>query len=203
MKMQTIIFFVRHGNVYNPTNVWYGRLPNFGLSKEGEKQIEQTANFLAKQNIDRLFSSPLLRAKQTATIINKKLRLPAINFTQDLLEIDSSLQGTSFSYIKTLNYDVFASSAKKDIQGETIEEVLTRMQKFVTSIINNHAGEKIVAVSHGDPIMLIKAALEGLPIINDSLRPGSARYMQQGEIYKITCDENIPLILESVFKPLL
>lgn len=198
--METIIYFVRHGKVYNPTDVWYGRLPRFGLSKEGQQQIEQTAKFLAKEQIDYLYTSPLLRAKQTADIIKRKLKLPKLRFSKDLLEIESSFQGTSFSYIKTLNYDVFAGPGK-DTKGETIEEVANRMQQFIHTMIKKHPGKKIVAVSHGDPIMLVKATLTGLPIVNESLRPGPEKYIQQGEIYKVVCDANIPLTIESIFKP--
>lgn len=198
--MNTDIYFVRHGKVYNPTNVWYGRLPRFELDKEGREQIGQTAKFLAKEHIDYIYTSPLLRAKQTADSIKQKLKLRKMRFSKDLLEIKSSLQGTSFSYIKTLNYNVFAGPGS-GITGETIEEVADRMQQFIHTVIKKHPGKKIVAVSHGDPIMLVKAKLKGLPIINESLRPGPEEYIQQGEIYKVTCDEYIPLTIQSVFKP--
>ena len=73
--MKTIIYFVRHGKVYNPTDILYGRLPRFGLAEEGIQQIEQTATYLKQEAIDVLYSSPLLRAKQTAEIIQKRLGL--------------------------------------------------------------------------------------------------------------------------------
>lgn len=198
--MRTSIYFVRHGHVYNPTNIWYGRLPDFALSKEGKKQIEQTAAFLAGEDINYIYTSPMLRAKQTADIIKQKLTLRKIHFSKDLLEIKSSLQGMSFNYIQTLNYDVFAGPGK-DIKGETIQEVANRMQQFIHTMIKKHPGKKIAAVTHGDPIMLVKAALTGLPIINDSLRPGPEAYIQQGEVYKVACDEYLPLTITSVFKP--
>lgn len=198
--MNTFIYFVRHGKVYNPTDVWYGRLPRFALSKEGKAQIEQTAKFLAKEDINYIYTSPLLRAKQTADIIKHKLKLRKMRFAKDLLEIKSSLQGTSFNYIKKLNYNVFAEPGS-GITGETIEEISDRMQQFIRTMIKKHPGKKIVAVSHGDPIMLVKAKLQGLPITNESLRPGPENYIQQGEVYKVTCDEYIPLTIESIFKP--
>lgn len=198
--MTTSIYFVRHGKVYNPTDIWYGRLPSYGLQKEGQEQIKQTAKFLAKEHIDVLYTSPLLRAKQTADIINQKLKLPKIHFSKDLLEINSSLQGSSFTYLHSLNYDVFAAPSR-DITGETIEEAFARIEKFMHIIIKKYPGKKIVAVSHGDPLMIAKAIIEHLPKENVSIRPGSEKYVQLGEVYKINCDENIPLTLTSVFKP--
>jgi broad specificity phosphatase PhoE len=199
--MQTSIYFVRHGKVYNPTDILYGRLPRFGLAEEGKQQIAQTAHYLSRQGIDLLYSSPLLRAKETAEIIRKKLNLPKIHFSKYLLEILTSLQGTSFTYIRTLNYDVFAGPDKKDISGETIEEVAARVEKFMSYVIKTHPGKKVVAVTHGDLLMLLQAKFAGLPIVNASIRPGEENYVQTGEVYKVTCDENIPLMLESVFKP--
>lgn len=198
--MRTSIYFVRHGKVYNPTDIWYGRLPRFGLDKEGQEQIQQTAAFLTKEKINRIYTSPILRAKQTADIIKEKLKFSKLYFAKDLLEIKSSMQGTSFSYISKINYNVFAEPGKH-IQGETIEDVSNRMQQFIQKMIKKHPGKNIVAVSHGDPIMLVRAAITGQPITNESIRPGSNEYIQQGEIYKVTCDEYIPLMIESIFKP--
>src|SRR5262249_50189343 len=100
----------------------------------------------------------------------------------------------------TLNYNIFAGPGS-GITGETIEDVANRMQQFLHHMIKKHPGKKIVAVSHVDPIMLIKATLIGKPIINESIRPGPEEYIQQGEVYKVTCHEYIPLTVESVFKP--
>jgi len=200
--MQTTIYFVRHGKVYNPADILYGRLPYFGLAQEGKKQIAQTAHYLKTQHIDILYSSPILRAKQSAMIIQEQLGLPKIHFSKQLLEIQTSLQGNSFTYIRSLNYDVFAGPGKK-IVGETIYEVYNRVEKFVDYVIKNHAGKRVVAVTHGDLMMLLKAKFERLPIINESIRPGENQYFTQGEVYKVTCDETTPLSLTSVFKPTL
>lgn len=199
--MKTIIYFVRHGKVHNPKNIWYGRLPRFRLDDEGKKQIEQTANYFKNLNIDQIYSSHQLRAKQTAEIIRKKLNLSKVNFSKYLLEIKSSLQGSHFDYIKTLSYDVFAASHKENITGEAIEDVAARMKKFMHYIIKKHPGQKIIAVSHGDPLMLVKALLENLPIENASLRPGPENYIQHGEIYEVVCNETGPQNLKSIFKP--
>lgn len=198
--MKTVIYFVRHGEVYNPTNVWYGRLPKFGLSEDGKKQIVKTASFLKKANIDMIYSSPLLRAKQTVEIIKQTLNVP-LHYSDLLFEIKSSLQGTSFGYIQTLAYDVFAGKDKKDIVGETIEDVMARIETFMQEMIKKYPGKKIVAVTHGDLIMLVRARLTHLPIENASLRPEPDKYVQHGEVYQVTCNEKIPLTLKSVFKP--
>lgn len=167
--MKTYIYFVRHGEVYNPKKIWYGRLPNHGLSKKGREQIEETAKYLKNKQIDIIYSSPLLRAKQSAEIIRKKLKLPKVHLSKNLLEVQSSLQGSPDEYMLSINYDYFVS-AEKQITGETIQELSDRMQEFIKRVVKLHKGKNIAVVSHGDPIVAVKVSAMGLPLSIDSLR---------------------------------
>lgn len=199
--MKTNIYFVRHGEAVNPDDIWYGRLPGFALSEKGKKEIEQAAEFLSDKNIKTIYSSPLLRTKQSAEIIRSKLNLPLIHFSRNLLEVKSSLQGRSFTYIRSINFNVFAHRGSQII-GETIEEMAKRMQKFIAHVTRAYKGKNIVVVGHGDPIMIVKAMIQGLPIKNESLRPGGEKYIQHGEIYLAEFENSKSPTIRSVFKPL-
>lgn len=179
--MTTKIFFVRHGEVDNPNKIWYGRFSGFPLSANGEKQILKTAQFLSAHDINAIYASPLLRTKQSAKIIADTLRL-SVNYSDHLLEVHSSLQGKTFDCIASHWAENIYASSKNKIIGETIEQLSERMQKFITKIIKSHAGKNIVAVSHGDPIMIVKAHVEKLPIKIDSIRPVSG-YIERGGMY--------------------
>lgn len=196
--MQTTIYFVRHGDVHNPENIWYGRLPRYRLSKKGRKQIEQTANFLLPQNIDFIYTSPLLRARQTAQIISEKMHLP-IHLSKKLLETHSSLQGQSFTYLHSIQFDVYASSTNK-IVGETLDELGDRMRSFIKDIVRKHAGKKVLAVSHGDPIMAVNVLANNLPI-NNSTMHDRTNYVTHGEVVIITYDADSPIKIARIFKP--
>ena len=67
-----LLYLLRHGatdnNVANPPRL-QGRLANPGLSVPGRKQVEHTADFLAARQIDAVYTSPLLRARETAAIL--------------------------------------------------------------------------------------------------------------------------------------
>ncbi len=179
--MTTRIFFVRHGEVNNPNKIWYGRLPGFSLSQNGKIQIAKTAQLLAKKNISAIYSSPLLRTSETAKIIADTLNLP-INYSDDLLEIESSMQGRTRDYVlaNTINFNVYSSS-ENNITGETIKDVAERTREFIDKIIKNHSGKNIAAVTHGDSILIAKALIEKLPITIDSIRPKG--YFKQGGTY--------------------
>ena len=68
MTTQTSIFFVRHGHVYNPQKILYGRLPGFRLSDLGREQAQAAAVALRDIPLAAAFSSPQLRTRQTAAI---------------------------------------------------------------------------------------------------------------------------------------
>ncbi|NDD26560.1 MAG: histidine phosphatase family protein, partial [Actinobacteria bacterium] len=59
------IHLVRHGEVYNPSGVLYGRLPNFHLSDKGKLMAEAAAQELKMQNfpVKAIFTSPLVRTQ--------------------------------------------------------------------------------------------------------------------------------------------
>ena len=69
MAEQTRIHLVRHGEVYNPKHVLYGRLPGFRLSDKGIRQAQAVANALADRDIVAVIASPLQRAQETAAPI--------------------------------------------------------------------------------------------------------------------------------------
>lgn len=180
--MKTYIYLVRHGEVYNPKKIWYGRLPFHGLSIKGREQIEETAQHLKNKHIDVIYSSPLLRARQSAQIIRKKLNLPKVHFSKNLLEVKSSLQGSPDSFLLSINYDFYASKEKK-ITGETIEEISSRMSKFIRGVVQAHKGKHIAAVSHGDPIGIVKIKEEDLTLTIDSLRKDGGTPISLGGVY--------------------
>lgn len=181
--MITRIFFVRHGEINNPNKIIYGRLPNFELTQKGKEEITETAKQLSKNKITALYASPLLRTRQSAKIIGNTLKLP-VNYSNYLLEVDTPMVGKSMNYVheNTINYDVFAN--KENTFGETIQDVAQRMQKFIDEIKKTYSGKNIVAVSHGDPIMIVKALTEGLPLTLDSLRPIEGM-VGHGKIYAV------------------
>lgn len=198
--MITNIYFVRHGEVKNPKNIWYGRSPKFGLSQKGKLEIGQTANYLVDKHIDVIYASSLLRTRQSAKIIKDKLKLSSIHFSRNLLEIKSSLQGQPFPYLASINFNVFAHFGS-DIIGETVEDLAERMRKFISRIIKVHNGKAIIVVSHADPIMMVKAMIKELPIKNESLRVGGEKYIQHGEIFLAEFENGKPPTIRSIFKP--
>lgn len=70
-----MIYFIRHGETdYNLEGIVQGQL-DIPLNKKGIQQAHELKNKLKDLDIDIIFSSPLLRAKQTAEIINENFNV--------------------------------------------------------------------------------------------------------------------------------
>jgi len=76
------VHLLRHGEVHNPDQVLYGRLPGFGLSERGRAMAERAAEVIARvpdspARVGVLVTSPLQRARETAVPLERALGLTA------------------------------------------------------------------------------------------------------------------------------
>ena len=197
--MLTNIYFVRHGKAHNPSNIFYGRLPNINLSKEGREQIEQSAAFLKDKHIIKIFSSPLLRSKQSAKIVSSSLQLHRISESKLINEINSFMEGLPFSSGKSTRFDHYFSPSRKE-GNETFEAIAKRMIKFVATVKKQHPNQNVAVISHGDPLMILKTYVNKLPMTLDSIRPNDGTYIEYGEIFLLKIN-NDQLLIEKVFTP--
>ncbi|MDQ6748933.1 MAG: histidine phosphatase family protein [Candidatus Dormibacteraeota bacterium] len=155
----TTILLVRHADVHNPGDVVYGRLPRFGLSVTGREEAERTAQHLRSEPLSAIYSSPQLRARQTARAIAAEHRSLRVSVTQSLAEVRTSWQGTPSVEMAARRYNFY------DPQGhpadETLDQIAARIMRWIAAMLSRHAGQEIVGVSHGDPIMLARVLLTG------------------------------------------
>jgi broad specificity phosphatase PhoE len=194
--MITTLYLVRHGEVENPTGILYGRLTRYRLSENGIKQIQETSKFLNSRNLHKIYTSPLLRARQTGNIIRGDLPI-SIGNSKNLIEINTSWQGARVDELMKNQFDFYKEDLRQSAD-ETMEQIATRMKNFVEYIKKHHAGQNIVAVSHGDPIMILYALLRNMPLGLSSIRGDT--YVTQGEVFQVILD-NDSASVSSVFKP--
>ena len=149
----TLIAFVRHGqSVANVNRILSDDIDNYPLTDEGRKQALNAANELKKISPNRIYTSPVLRAYQTATIIGEVLGISPI--------VDERLRERGLGELnnKKVNQEEFLKLLieRKDVKGlESWELLKKRMIDFVNSVLSQEAST-IVAVTHHD---LIKAFL--------------------------------------------
>jgi broad specificity phosphatase PhoE len=170
--MTTEIIFVRHGEVHNPTQVYYGRLPNFQLSERGRNQAQAAAEALKDVPLAALFSSPQPRTQETAGFILAYHPDLKLNIHEMLNEVYSPYDGTAHSVMETRNYDLYTDSPAPYEQPEHIAH---RSREFLAQMRREYAGKKVAAVTHGDII-----AFTALWAKNTLLHPAERHFQRFG-----------------------
>ena len=154
------LILIRHGRQSSPLcNV------NVDLSEVGRRQAELLAERLAGLAPDRIYTSALIRAKQTAEILFGS----EVAFTEReaLNEISfGDMTGEADSRNAVLFPEYFAAKKKKEENlrlpgGECPTEVFERAIKVVEEAIESGA-ETVVFVTHGGVIRALVAGLLGL-----------------------------------------
>ena len=148
----TRISLVRHARVHNPSNIFYGRLPGFSISKKGRLEAARTARALKDLAIEEIYSSPLIRCRQTAAEILKyhphlKLRQSSL-----ITEVLTPFEGKSEDLVHSKNGDVYTGT---DHNYEQPEDILQRVQKFIFRTRRTFPEKHVVAVTHGDIIFFM------------------------------------------------
>jgi broad specificity phosphatase PhoE len=151
---------VRHGRVHNPDNIFYGRLPGFALSNEGLREARCAARTLSREPLAAVYTSPLLRARQTAKAIQACHRHLRIRPSALLTEVYSPYEGQPANVVNTLGGDVYSGTAPP---FEQPQDIIRRIQKFVRRIRKHFAGRQVVAVTHGDVITFMLLWAKDLP----------------------------------------
>lgn len=162
------IYLIRHGRQNNKLcNV------DISLSKEGETQADLLGKRLENYHVDALYSSDLLRAIQTAEIINKHLGLtPYIR--KELREISfGKLEGKTNEYIHEHFSDFLKNKdmLTTDIPypgGENGEDVCNRMYPVIEEIARSGL-KNVVIVTHGNAIRALITRILGIDYAKKSL----------------------------------
>jgi broad specificity phosphatase PhoE len=155
----TTIWLVRHGSVHNPRQILYGRLPRFRLTTRGVAEARAAGQALAATRPAALFSSPLLRARQSAREIlalHSGLRLRTSLL---LTEVHTPFEGLPGREVDARHGDVYSGAGQA---YEQPPDVLARLLAFVRRVRCRFAGRAVIAVTHGDPIVFAMLWARGL-----------------------------------------
>lgn len=175
--MKKDLYIFRHGETdYNLRHVWQGCCLDATLNENGEKQAEKLAERVQPFGITALYSSPLIRAVQTANKIAQKsdFALP-ITIFQDLREGNFGVaEGRTFEEVCSEYGEDFIECIFKpsfdnwDIHfpgGESKREIFIRVRHCLDEIM--HKDDVVIGiVCHAGVMSALKCGL-GLEIIPD------------------------------------
>ena len=162
--MSTVLTLVRHGETSaNLDGVWHGSTDT-PLTERGRRQAERVAEFLAKRHPDAtvVYSSPLERARDTATLISERIAIPLV-IDPGLAEYHlGSWEGISYADLHQKHK--FWEQIKKDADfaphgGESPRVVVERFTGALRRIAGDNAGQRVIVVAHGGALSMVLAAL--------------------------------------------
>jgi broad specificity phosphatase PhoE len=164
------VHLLRHGEVYNPQHVLYGRLPGFRLSDLGERQAQVAAEWLSRFDVGYLVSSPLERARQTAGPIAAATGLD-VAVDDRLTEAENHLQGRNVAggqglFRDPANWRYFVNPFRPS-WGEPYVLVAARVLAAARAAREHAGGRDAVCVSHQLPIVCARRSAMGQRLFHD------------------------------------
>lgn len=175
------VHLLRHGEVFNPHGVLYGRLPEFHLSDRGVAMAVLAAEFFQAQTkkgakIVDLAASPLTRAQETAQPTATALGLE-IGTDQNLIEAGNNFEGLKVSpseLLKPIHWKQLVNPFKPS-WGEPYTEQAHRMRLAIDAardraLAVGGSGAQSILVSHQLPIWISRLSAERRRLFHDPRR---------------------------------
>ncbi len=156
MAEKITFYLVRHGEAENNVRHILNSAPvkkEYSLTEKGREQAQATAQYLATVGADVLYSSPILRARETADIIARATGL--------FVEIDDRLWEVGMGRFNGRSREELLEKYPEpemrlspDVADgmESFLHVHGRLGDFLRELSKAHSGKKVIVVSHGDPL---------------------------------------------------
>lgn len=173
-RMKQTLLFIRHGQTsWNVEHRLPGQLPGIALNDAGREQAARLAEALSVLPISTIVTSPLERAYDTASLLNRERNLP--------LQLDPDLMDTNIGHWAGQSYHELNKSDeswKSFVHNPTVApedvETFPQVQNRAVAAVERwrkreSSGLFIAFVAHADVVKLLVAHYSGL----DTRRAGS------------------------------
>ncbi len=176
MKLRNTYYLLRHGeslkNIKGFESCWPEKT-KVPLTKKGERDAKKVAGEAKRKKIDLIFSSDILRTKQTAGILGKTLDIKP-KFDKRLREINIGI----FNGQSIKDYGKFWNGGKNLLpiehyarrfripapKGEDYRDVEKRLSSFIKETEKRYKGKNIVIVGHSRPLTLLEKIVYKYPL---------------------------------------
>ena len=161
---KTTVHLVRHGEVYNPKKILYGRMPGYHLSSRGNSMAVATSKFFRGRDVVYLAASPLERAQETARPIAEVTGCE-VHTREDVLEAGNTFEGLRTKgwrsqLINPIRWRHMTNPLEPS-WGEPYQEIFERMWSAVEDARSKAQGHEAVMVSHQLPIVMVQRHVQG------------------------------------------
>jgi broad specificity phosphatase PhoE len=163
MTSHTTVHVLRHGEVFNPDKILYGRLPDFHLSELGVQMAKAAAEALKDRDVTHVVASPLDRAQETAAPIAGEFELEVATDVR-LIESANYFEGKRVSVgdgaLTNPRHWWVLRDPITPSWGEPYLAIAQRMFAAVQAARVAAEGHEAVCVSHQLPIWTLRRYVE-------------------------------------------
>ncbi|MGI6030524.1 MAG: histidine phosphatase family protein [Eubacteriales bacterium] len=206
----TTVYLIRHCEAEgNRNNTFQGSMDN-GITDRGKRQLEALARRFAHIHLDAIYSSPLLRARETAYALQKGRDL-TVQVEPDLREINGGdWEGHTWKEIQQNDPDGFFNWRNRPDRlqcpnGENFYQVSQRVTACVQRLVKAHPGQTIALTSHGMAIKCLLRELLGYPMkdlydvpVGDNTAVSLLEFQEDGTCRVVYMSDNQHLLEEDL-----
>lgn len=197
------IFLIRHGEQEYPVDAQGKKLvssPDAPLVELGKIQMRELGRQLLDegQTLDALYTSPLLRAEQSAKILADELSIPQTHIIDGLKEVfPLSAEGKTYEELEKIGGDIYGHPFNEN--QETLDHLVDRSRtaiEFILADAKKRGYESVGIVGHGDPLCALDWSIrhEGYPSSYAEMK--KEFYPQKGQAHEYTIDSDLRIIGE-------
>ena len=164
----TRVLLIRHGATVLSAEDRFAGSTDVDLSDEGRRQASSLGERLAAHNIAAIYTSPMRRTRETASLIGGPCRLPSAHAEAGLREIDHGRwEGLKRLEVEAQFPEEYASWEEDPFTfapqgGESGVSVMARALPVLRQIVTTHERQTVAVVSHKATIRLLLCGLLGI-----------------------------------------
>ncbi len=165
----TELLFIRHGQTdWNLQQRFQGQIDT-PLNTTGHAQAQRLAARLAGERHDALFSSDLLRARETALPLGAAWQLPAVALAGLREQNFGLLEGLDVATIQARHPELWQRWLEQDADfaapgGESQRRFHARVLAALKELAALAAGRRVAVVTHGGVLDMLWRTAHGLPL---------------------------------------
>lgn len=160
---------VRHGETdWNNAGILQG-WTDVPINDQGRRQAYELVAIYSGSGFTSVYSSPLIRALETARVVAHSMRLPPPTCHDGLKERNFGvIQGVPKAELAELNPVLLQQILKRNPatvfeQGETMDEFADRVLDAIRDIGEVNRGKRVLVITHGWTIDVITRHITGKP----------------------------------------
>lgn len=165
-----MVYLMRHGA--DPSDR-YGGWSTYGLTESGRAQVHIAKHKLRNKGIRHIYSSDLVRAKETAEIVAEELSLK-ITYLPQFRESNNGLLAGMLKTEAVEKYPGIYWNALEWTEtwpeGESPKQFFHRIQTAWYEFKNQVVDDNVLLVSHGGVMNIILCLENGIPYTNKETR---------------------------------